>query len=248
MKKITASQLITVLATVVTIAVNALANILPLNGLNTGQISDRFDIYFVPAGYVFSIWGLIYLGLVVYTVFQLLPSQADNPVLTRIAPYYWLSSLANTTWIFLWHYEVFSVTLIAMVLILIALLLIYRSLSGSEGLEKWLVKLPFSIYLGWISVATIANATQTLFFFDWGGWGLAPEIWTVVMLFIAGFLGWLMSLRENDTPYLLVLIWAFIGITVSQAGSSIVVNTAWVVVALLVIAVFAGIYKFKKVY
>ncbi len=164
MKKITTAQIVTVLATIITITINALANILPLNGLNTGEISDRFQIYFVPAGYVFSIWGLIYLSLVVYTVFQFLPKQADNPVLKKIAPYYWLASLANSIWIFLWHYEVFSLTLAAMVVILIALLLIYKALAGSTGLEKWLVKLPFSLYLGWISVATIANTSQTLFF------------------------------------------------------------------------------------
>lgn len=248
MKKITASQIITVLATLITITINALANILPINGLDTGEISDRFDIFFVPAGYVFSIWGLIYLGLVAYTVFQVLPSQADNPVLKKIAPYYWLSSAANSIWIFLWHYEVFSVTLVAMVVILASLLVIYRSLAGPTGLDKWLVKLPFSVYLGWISVATIANASQTLFFFGWNGWGISPQVWTVGMLVIAGLLGGLMSWRENDTPFVLVLIWAFIGITVSQAGASLVVNAAWAVVVFLVLALFAGIYKYKKVY
>ncbi|MCJ7718052.1 MAG: hypothetical protein MUO54_16235, partial [Anaerolineales bacterium] len=159
MKRIKVQQMITVLATIVTITVNVLANILPINGLNTGEISDRFKIYFVPAGYVFSIWGLIYLGLIVYTVFQALPSQADNQHIKKIAPFYWVGSLANSIWIFLWHYEIFSLTLAAMLTILITLLIINRILAKSEGLIKWLAKLPFSIYLGWISVAIIANAS-----------------------------------------------------------------------------------------
>ena len=119
MKKITLTQIVTVLATLITITVNALANILPLNGLNTGEISDRFDILFVPAGYVFSIWILIYIGLIFYSIYQALPAQADNQVLKKIAPFYWVSSLANSAWIFFWHYELFSITLIAMLAILI---------------------------------------------------------------------------------------------------------------------------------
>ncbi len=248
MKKITANQILTLLATVVTITINALANILPLNGNFTGDLSDRFEIFFVPAGYVFSIWGLIYIGLFVYTIFQLLPSQAENQTLKKIAPYYWIGSLANSIWIFLWHYEVFSVTLIAMAVILVSLLVINRQLTGSAGKTKWLVKLPFSIYLGWISVATIANVSQTLFFFDWNGFGINPEVWAVIMLGIASLLGILMAWRENDTPYLLVLVWAFIGITVSQAGSSLVVTSAWAGVIILIVALFASISKYKKVF
>jgi len=248
MKKIKAHQIITVLATLVTITINALANILPLNGLETGVISDRFEIYFVPAGYVFSIWGLIYLALIAYTVFQALPAQSDNPVLKKIAPLYWLGSLANSVWIFLWHYEVFSLTLIAMVTILITLILISQKLVSAAGLEKWLVRLPFSIYLGWISVATIANVSQNLFLYNWNGWGIGGQVWAVIMLAVASLLGILKIWQEKDIPYVLVLIWAFVGITISQAGTALVVNAAWASVFVLVIAVVAGIVKSKKVY
>ena len=125
MKKINSKQIITIFFTLFTIVVNGLANILPLNGQETGEISDRFDIYFVPAGYVFSIWGIIYLGLIAFSIYQALPAQKDNPLLNKIYPAYWISSLANIVWLFLWHYNVFSVTLVAMVTILISLLYIY---------------------------------------------------------------------------------------------------------------------------
>ena len=171
MKRNYGTQIITILATLITITINGVANVLPLNGLTTGEISDRFDIYFVPAGYVFSIWGLIYLGLIIYTVYQALPAQKDNQALKRIAPAYWLGSLLNSIWIFLWHFEVFPLTLIAMLGILASLLYIYLQLKNSEDSQKWLVKLPFSIYLGWITVATVANTSQFLFYFNWGGWG-----------------------------------------------------------------------------
>lgn len=243
MKKITTYQIITIMATLLTIIVNGLANVLPLNGQGTGEISDRFAIYFVPAGYVFSIWGLIYLGLIAYTIYQALPGQRENNLLKKIAPAYWIGSLANSIWIFLWHYEVFSLTLVFMLIILATLLYIYRQLSAGgsslDNSQKWLVKFPFSIYLGWISVATIANASQVLFFYDWSGWGVSPAVWTVIMLAIAAILGLLMQWRENDFLYVLVLVWAFVGIAQKHAGTALVSNFAWVAVGALVLAVVA---------
>ncbi len=248
MKRNFGTQIITILATLITITINGVANVLPLNGLTTGEISDRFDIYFFPAGYAFSIWGLIYLGLIIYTVYQALPAQKDNQALKRIAPAYWLGSLANSLWIFLWHFEVFPLTLIAMLGLLSSLLYIYLQLKNSEGSQKWLVKLPFSVYLGWITVATVANTSQFLFYFNWGGWGITSAVWAVIMIAVASLLGLLMIWRENDTPYLLVLVWAFIGITVSQAPTAIVTTAAWTAVAVLVVGVLITLIKHRKVY
>jgi hypothetical protein len=248
MNKITPRQIITILATGITIVINGLANTLPLNGLTTGEISDRFEIYFVPAGYVFSIWGLIYLGLIIFTIYQALPGQRDNEVLNKIAPAYWIGSLANSIWIFLWHFEIFSLTLIAMLSILASLLYIYLHIKNSEGFQKWLVKLPFSIYLGWITVATVANTSQFLFYFNWGGWGITGAAWAAIMIAVASLLGLLMIWRENDTPYLLVLVWAFIGITVSQAATAIVTTTAWSAVAILGAGALITLIKNRKVY
>lgn len=249
MKKMTRNQIITILVTVLTITVNGLANALPLNGQGTGEISNRFDIYFVPAGYVFSIWGLIYLGLVAFTFYQAVPAQRDNALLKKIYPAYWIGNLANAVWIFLWHYEVFSLTLVMMLTILASLLYMYVQISkvGSnlDRNQKWFVKLPVSIYLGWISVATIANVSQVLFFFDWGGWGISPPVWTVIMLAIAIVLGLLMLWRENDIPYVLVLVWAFVGINNSQADTVLVANVAWLASFLLILAVIV-VYFLKR--
>lgn len=247
MKKVAFHQIITGLVTLATIGINILANALPLNGLNTGQISDRFEIYFVPAGYVFSIWGLIYVGLLIYTVYQALPAQRDNPLLRKIAPLYWLSGLANSIWIFFWHFEVFTWTILWMALILVSLLLIHRNLSKIEGFIKWAVKLPFSIYLGWISVAMIANASQWLDYKQWGGWGLEPAMWAVIMLGVASLLGVLMAFRENDAAYGLVLIWAFLGIVVSQSGTANVVLAAWIGAGLIGVSILGSYLRNKRI-
>lgn len=244
MKKTLVYQILTIFTTLLTLTVNGLANALPLNGQGTGEISDRFAIYFVPAGYVFSIWGIIYLGLIAFTIYQALPAQRENPSIQKILPAYWVTNLANTIWIFLWHYEFFPLTLVVMLTLLGTLLYIYMQIAkvspGMSRAQKWMVQIPFSIYLGWVSVATIANVTQVLYYFDWGGWGISPQIWAVIMLVVAALLGIAMVLREKDTAFNLVLVWALIGIALKQASSQPVSVTAWVVTGILAVTLLIG--------
>ncbi len=235
-------QIATLIGVVATIVVNGLANTLPLNGQGTGQISDRFNIYFVPAGYVFSIWGLIYLGLVAFAIFQALPAQRENPQLRGIGGLFALASAANIAWIFLWHYEVFTLTVPVMLVLLVSLIAIYLRLrSGRAAVtsaEAWALRVPFSIYLGWITVATIANVTQLLYYLGWNGWGIAPAVWTVIMLAAAVVVAALMALTRRDVAYLAVLVWALIGIALKHAATPTVSLAAWAataVIALLLI-------------
>jgi len=240
MKKMNKRQIITILVTLLTLALNGLANTLPFNGQGTGEISDRFSILFVPDGYVFSIWGLIYIGLIMFTVFQALNSQRESSLIETIAPAYWIANLANAVWLFLWHWEYFPLTLIAMLTILGSLIALYlqfgKTKSSLSSLEVWLVKVPFSIYLGWISVATIANFSQVLFFAGWNGFGLSSIIWTVIMIAVATLLGILMLLREKDYAYAAVLVWAFIGIASKQANYPSVFYTAWAGTGLIILS------------
>ena len=129
-------QLLNILFTIITLLVNGAANALPLNGQTSGEISDRFPIYFVPAGYVFAIWGFIYLGLILFAVYQALPANRENKTLQRISPFYWLSSIANSVWLFLWHYEKFPLTIVAMVVLLVSLIIIFLILQKTAGLSK----------------------------------------------------------------------------------------------------------------
>lgn len=247
MKKLTTRQLITILITLLTITLNVLANALPFNGQGTGEISDRFSILFVPAGYVFSIWGLIYIGMILFTVYQALNSQRESSLIDKIVPAYWIANIANAVWLFLWHWEYFPLTLLAMLTILGSLITLYlqfgKTRSPLTSSEVWLVKVPFSIYLGWISVATIANFSQVLFFAGWNGFGLSPVIWTVIMLAVAAALGILMLMREKDYAYAAVLVWAFIGIASKQADNLTVFSSAWAATALIILS---GLITFFK--
>jgi hypothetical protein len=247
MNRDTLRQWLVLIAAIGTIIFNVLANALPLNGLNTGEISDRFQVFFVPAGYVFSIWGLIYLGLIAYGIYQVLPAQRENPRLRRVGYLFLLSCLANVAWLFLWHYEVFEFTLVAMLVLLFSLIAIYLRLEiGLESVtsgEKWAVQIPFSIYLGWISVATIANVTQLLYYLDWGGWGIAPEVWAVIMLAAGVIISALMSLTRRDIAYSLVLVWAYIGIAQKQSETALVATSALIATGLILLVLIVEVVR-----
>ena len=247
MNRDTVRQIINVVAFLAMVVVNGLATALPLNGQNTGEISDRFRVFFVPAGYVFSIWGLIYLALLGFTVYQAMPSQRENPRLRRIGYLFALSSLANLVWIFLWHYNFFPLTLIVMLGLLACLIAIYLRLDIGRAqvstVERWLINVPFSIYLGWITVATIANATSLLYYLGWNGFGIAPQVWAIAMLAAGLVIAAWMARSRGDIAYLLVLVWAFAGIGVKQAASAPVADAAWFaagLVAGLVVALLLG--------
>jgi benzodiazapine receptor len=244
MKKDTVRQSLTLLAVIAVIVINGLANALPLNGQTTGEISDRFQVYFVPAGYVFSIWGLIYVGLIAFAIYQALPAQRDNPRLGSIGYLFTLSCVANIAWIFLWHYEIFPLTLVAMLALLLLLIAIYLRLGIGRvrvpTAQKWLVHVPFSIYLGWITVATIANVTSLLDYLNWSGWGISPEAWTVIMLIAGVAIASAVSLTRGDVAYMLVIVWAFAGIAVKHAGTPVVATTAWVTTVLVALMLVVG--------
>jgi benzodiazapine receptor len=235
---------VVLLSVIVTIVFNGLANALPLNGQNTGQISDRFQVYFVPAGYVFSIWGLIYIGWLAFGIYQLLPAQGDNPRLRRIGYWFALSGVTNMAWLFLWHYNYFVLTVAVMLILLLLLIAIYLRLQIGQvrvtNGEQWCVNIPFSIYLGWISVATIANITAVLNFLKWDGWGISPEVWTIIMLLVGVGIASAVSLTRGDVAFMLVIIWAFVGIAVKNAGNPIVAAGTWVATVLVGIMLVIG--------
>lgn len=235
------------LATVlVALTVNGLANTLPLNGQNTGAISDKFQVFFVPAGYVFAIWGVIYVGLIAFTVYQLLPAQRHNARLARIGGWFAFSNLANAVWLFTWHYELLPLSVVVMLALLLSLMVIYTRLDIGRAraalIEKWCVDIPFSIYLGWISVATIANITDLLYAWRWNGWGIAPEMWAAIMLVVASALALVMKWTRRDIAYLLVLVWSFIGIAIKQSAVGVVANTAWVMTAFVIVLILASVW------
>jgi hypothetical protein len=236
-------QLLVVLVVIATLAVNALSNLLPFNDLTTGEISARFDVLFVPAGYVFSIWSLIYIGLIAFAIYQAVPANQSR--FRRIGLWVMISGIANMAWLFLWHYLLFGYTLIAMGLLLLSLLFIYSQVQeGShsfKSLEQWTVQIPFRIYLGWIIVATLANVTVVMEASGWSGFGFPDSFWAISLLILATAFGWWFARYQNDGIVPLVLVWAFIGIAVKQQG--VVEGVSWVAVILCLGAIVTGFWR-----
>ncbi|ADI14291.1 TspO/MBR family protein [Truepera radiovictrix] len=219
-------RVLNIVALAAVVVVNALANTLPLNNLTTGDISDRYPTLFTPAGYVFSIWGLIYLLLAVFVVYQILPKQRDNPRLGRPGPLFVLSCAFNIAWIFSWHYLQIALSTIMIVGLLLSLVLIYERLEVGRTrvhkAESLAVRLPFSIYLGWLTVATVANVSVTLVALGVTGGALAP-FWAAVAIAAATLIGLAVLRRRGDVAFVGVLVWALIGIAVARWGAATLV-------------------------
>jgi hypothetical protein len=244
MQKDTLRQFANALSVVLALTINILASALPLNGQNTGEISDRFQVFFVPAGYVFAIWGIIYIGWIAFTVYQFTPAQKENPRLRKLGYWFALSGVFNAAWLFCWHYNLFGLSVLVMLALLGTLIISYLKLDVgrtpvSLG-EKWAMDIPFSVYLGWISVATVANITSWLYSINWNGVGIAPQFWAVIMLAVASLVGALMAFRHQDAGYLFVFVWAFAGIAMKQADTPLVAYAAWTTT---VVAVGLAIYS-----
>lgn len=241
-------------AYVVMVAVNALAVLLPIAGRQTGEISDSYPNLFAPAGYAFSIWGLIYTLLGIYSVYQLW--QGKNELVARINRLFIVNALLNAAWIFAWHYEVIWLSVIIMAGLLMTLIRIVDTFRerAINSKETWLVRLPFSVYFGWITVAAIANMTAFLVSIGWNRFGLSEVLWTIAILLVGALMGSWRSLCDRVIPYGLVLVWAYAAILhkhVSESGFAGKYPTViWTVVLCLLVftgtIVFIGIKKKDK--
>jgi hypothetical protein len=225
-------QFLNLTAILAAFGINVWANIAPINGLTIGAISNTFfqNVLIVPANYAFAIWGLIYLGLITFGVYQVLPTQRQNPRLRRMGYLLVVASLAQIAWVFFFLYRLFTLSLVAMVAILLSLIGIYLRLGiGSARVsrtEKWQVNIPLSIYLAWISVATIVNVALTLYHLGWGGWGISPAVWTVIVLIVGAAIAAIVSIQRADIAFVLVIVWAYVAIAVRQANLSAIAITA----------------------
>jgi benzodiazapine receptor len=232
-------QISNVVAYGATLVANGLAVALPLNGNSTAELSDRFPVLVTPANYVFSIWTLIYILLGAFAVYQALPRMRTDTDLRAIGYLPVVAGVLNTLWIVLWHFEVFAATVPVMLALLATLILIHlrlRSVRSGTGPKRWLVGLPFSVYLGWITVATIANISQMLYWTGFRGGPLSEDVWAVIVLATGVVIAAVMLIREADWAYALVIVWAYLGIAAKQTATAAVAGAlvGAIVVALLI--------------
>ena len=232
---------------IITIVVNYLANALPINGQTTVSVWDKFDVLFKPAAYVFSIWGLVYLGLFAFVIFQFLPSQRGSKIVDKIGIYFIVSNLANSLWILNWHYEKFLFTVLLMIVILYSLVRIYLKLQVSLEIvelgKKLFVHAPISLYTGWILIVLIANMNIYLESINWTGWGISNVVWFSVSLFIGLGLLLYIIITRTDMVVGVVYLWAYWGIAEQNTFIPKVSTISWIAVGIVLLIFLFGIFK-----
>jgi hypothetical protein len=232
---------------VIVVVSNYAANYFELNGNSTGDVVNKDPVRFQPAGWVFSIWGLIYLLLFVFVIYGLLPAGRKNPRLQRISPLFLVSNIANVAWIVLWHYEQFAASLGVITILLLSLLGIYlgvrlrnplrrgsqESVPNPGWIEKLALRIPFSIYLGWICVATFSNL---MVWFDRSGrdGGVFSQTWwAIILMAIASLVALVFAATAHDALIAVVMAVAFAGIAHHNWGDSTMVSVAAIVFAVI---------------
>lgn len=237
------------------LVVNFLANYLPLNGKNTGILSDMYPNLFVPAGLTFSIWGLIYILLAIFVFYNTFKAFKDLGFFEKVKNInilFALTSILNISWIFAWHFMKITISVIVMLLFLVSLISIFllQKKLGKELKLSMAFTIPIQVYLGWISVASIANITALLVYFRWNGFGISQPIWTIIMMSVGGLLAILMLLKHNNIAYSLVVIWAYIGIIIKRSAITPIhkeiIMAAYIIIILIIIAIIRSVYILVK--
>lgn len=214
------------------IVVNTLSNFFPLNGLNVGRLSNQLfsSVQIIPANYAFAIWGLIYLGLIALGVYQLQPSQQQNPALGQSGWLLVMASIAQIGWIYLFQARLFALSTLAMVGILLPLIALYLQLDiGKRSVSRqtqWLVQSPISLYLGWISVATVVNVAIALYSLNWNGWGISPELWATLMALVSGAIAFTVAIRHRDAVFAMTMVWALVAIALRHSDVALLATVA----------------------
>ncbi len=250
-------KIITVVTFLLMVAVNYLANAIPINGITPGEVSDLYPNLFAPAGLTFSIWGLIYVLLAGYTLYQFglfrdNGNVSGSGMLNNISILFSISSLANAAWIFAWHYQIIPLSLLLIVVMLVCLILINQMTSREifSAREYIFIRLPFSVYFGWITVATIANVTVLLVSIGWKGLGLADTTWTVLIIIAGLIIAVATMLKNRDIAYGLVIVWAYTGIILKHVSADgfagqypVIINTVLFCIGILL---FVEVYLLMK--
>lgn len=243
-----------------TVIVNGLANALPLNNKTTGELSDQYPNLFVPSGLTFSIWGLIYILLAIFVIYGLVialrKDTQKSSFIENIGILFFISCLANIGWIFAWHYEILPLSLVLMLVILGSLVPIYIRLhigkSDATRIEKYLVHLPFSVYLGWITIATIANFTALLVDVNWNTFELGEQFWAVAVIVIGIAIALSILFTRKDIFYCLVVDWALLGILLKRISVEMTPVQSVIVITIVgIVLISAGIITQiirKKIY
>lgn len=238
-------QILIVIATAGVIAFNYLAAAGYLGGIATGAVSDKYPTLITAANYAFTIWSLIYLGLIAFSIYQALPSKTES--FRPIRSIYILSCAANCAWLYFWHREAIVVCVLMIFLLLGTLALINGKLktTATSG-DYWLAKFPFGLYFGWVTGAATTNAAIALVYLKVQFSDSLAVICGAILIFIAVALGVIIRFKLNNVFYPLAIAWALTAIAVKQSGQTLIVASAAAGVIVLLIAALSFLVNLQN--
>ncbi len=252
---------VAVIIFIISLVINGLSNTTILGGNNTAEVSDRYPTLFTPDGVTFAIWGIIYMLVAAYCVrlytdFGQKRQKSADQLAHEIIPNFIIVSLLNAAWLISWQYRIFWLSVILMVGLLWTLAKINLQIKDTSEFSfiDWLtIKLPFSIYFGWITIATIANISVWLVSINWNGWGVAPQTWTVIILIVGILIGVITAWRLKSWPFIAVFVWAYYGIWLKHTSSvgynngyPQIVRTLVIILVVLSLLTIWLLYKYPK--
>uniref|UniRef100_A0A7J3UXP7 Tryptophan-rich sensory protein n=1 Tax=Candidatus Methanosuratincola petrocarbonis (ex Vanwonterghem et al. 2016) TaxID=1867261 RepID=A0A7J3UXP7_9CREN len=240
---------------VLTVSVNALASAYALNGRTTAQVSDLYPTVVTPAGITFSIWGIIYLMLGIFVIAPFFMRQTSVDFVGKIGPLFALSCLFNIAWLLLWHYDYIAYSVFAMLALFLTLLAIYIVVGVGrlkpQFRERLVFQVPFSLYLGWITVAFVVNIAAALVYLGWDGLGLSEIQWGIVAVGLTTAITLVSVFSKRDVVYVLVILWALLGISLKPGvtpdiSNAVTIGGVVLVVALAFVLLFSRIRSSKN--
>lgn len=239
------------------LVINYLANALPIGGNTTWALSNLYPNLFTPAGFTFSIWWLIYLALLWFVIWQIVDLHKKNShnITKKIWIWFLISCFINISRIFAWHYKFVFLSVIIMLLFLITLIIIDHKVENWKKLWKWmdklLVQIPFSLYLWWISVATIANISAFLVNVWWNARWMSDIFWTILVILVATILALLSLYKKSNIIFALVVVRAFLWIIIKRVDvnpvyASSVIWTLWICISVISTGIWLKFEQRKK--
>lgn len=209
------------LATLIVLAVNAAANAIPINGLNTGELSALYPTGFTPPGWVFGIWLIIYIGLIAFSIAALRGAPRTRARIAPLITPYLFSAIGNAGWIFAWHYRQVALSVALMLVVLASLIVIFwrlRQMPTSTWGEFFVIDGVFALYFGWISTATLVNLATLFYDLSWYPFALSMDEWALVTVVAATAIYVWMGAVTRSIVYCGVFVWAATGVYLGEAA------------------------------
>lgn len=241
-------SLISIILFAITLMINMLGSTGFINGLNQKDVSDKFSTLITPAGFTFSIWGIIYLLLFITLVILFIKRNEKYyaSIINQISSLFWLSCFFNASWIIVFSYKLIGLSVVVILGLCFSLLLILRRLLIIHTPGKFFAPLVFAIYGGWVFTASFVNIALFLNYLNISFGSLAKETIYLVLLIMLVFLAILLQNYHKNAIFNLPIAWGFFGILKALELKEIATPISNVLLVGIILLVLKSVFDFYR--